>query len=444
LRSFAPPFVSRSFVGAPKLRLVTSERVDWAACFVSLIMLLVAQWALAQGLGGVSTIVLGMFIAPWLLVAANRPSRAIHSLLANWPVLTLPLFALASAAWSGYPSTTTKAAAEYLLTTAIAVIAASCVKPRTLISAFLIASSAVVAVSAFINVSQATNVGLFGSKNYFGLSVALLLPTGWAVAIDRRQPPIFRLVGALSMICAPLLLVQSGSTGALICSAATVAATCAILMLSRLTPIARFAIAAIFAALVVLLALAWLYAGDFSELLNAVGKDTTLTGRTYLWGAALTSIQNHPILGVGYQAYWQIGSWGAEELWQISYVTNKTGYHFHDSYLEVAVDLGLAGLSIFLLTFLVIIVRMARNIVFQEISPEKLFAIYLIILLLLRSPIEVDLFWQFQTPTIIFCMAWIYLGQPATSSRHQKIQAAPSFRARRVFGDWATDDRRTQ
>jgi hypothetical protein len=35
--------------------------------------------------------------------------------------------------------------------------------------------------------------------------------------------------------------------------------------------------------------------------------------------------------------------------------------------------------------------------------------------MLLRSPIEVDLFWQFQIPTIVFCMAWIYLA--AASAR---------------------------
>jgi hypothetical protein len=56
---------------------------------------------------------------------------------------------------------------------------------------------------------------------------------------------------------------------------------------------------------------------------------------------------------------------------------------------------------------------MGWAVVLWPMSPEKMFAIYVFTLLLLRSPIEVDLFWQFQTPTIIFCMAWAYLAPPA-------------------------------
>ena len=114
---------------------------------------------------------------------------------------------------------------------------------------------------------------------------------------------------------------------------------------------------------------AWLAGGDLDQVLNAVGKDTTLTGRTTLWSAAEASIGAHPTLGVGYQAYWQLGSWGAEQLWQISFVPNKTGYHFHDTYLEVAVDLGFVGLAIFLTTLAAMLLRVARALVFLRIAP---------------------------------------------------------------------------
>lgn len=388
------------------------DLVTWAACVLSIIMLLVIQWATSLDIGGVSTIVVALFVAPWIVIAASQPRAAVSGLTRGWLLLTLPLFALLSTAWSGYQASTFKSADEYVLTTIVAIVAASCVKPRTLLSALLVASAVVVAVSAGINVARSTNVGLFGSKNYFGLSVAIMAPAGWAVAIDRFQPRVLRAVGILAMVCAPALLVQSASTGALICSFAAVAAVCTVLAVSRLEPIARFALTVLFLALAGILAIVWLDVGDFSQLLNAAGKDTTLTGRTYLWSAAMASIASHPVLGVGYQAYWQVGSWGAEQLWQLSYVTNKTGYHFHDTYLEVTVDLGLTGLAIFALNLIAILLRVWRNVVFSRITPEKMFGIYVIVLLLLRSPIEVDLFWQFQTPTIILCMAWIYLGAP--------------------------------
>ncbi len=389
------------------------EQADWLACFVSLTMLLIVQWAMSLGFGGASTLVVGAFILPWIFIVATRPQAVLQSLLTNWPLLALPTFALFSATWSGYQSTTLKSGAEYLLTTIIAIIGASCVRPRTLLSALLVSSAIVVAVSAATNIMRGTNVGLFGSKNYFGLSVAVLAPTGWAVLLDRLQPRIFRFAGFVAMAAAPALLIQSASTGALICSVATAAGICAILGLCRLPPLARLGGITLFGLFIGLLVVFWFDVGDFSTLLNSVGKDTTLTGRTELWDAAKTSIASHPILGVGYQAYWQVGSWGAEELWKISYVTNKTGYHFHNTYLEVAVDLGFVGLSIFLLTLVAFVARMGWAVVLWPMSPEKMFAIYVFTLLLLRSPIEVDLFWQFQTPTIIFCMAWAYLAPPA-------------------------------
>ena len=83
-------------------------------------------------------------------------------------------------------------------------------RPKTLLSALLAALALVVAVSAGLNVARATNVGLFGSKNNFGLAVAMMLPVGWAVAVERRQPAAFRLLGVTAMIAAPPLLLAVG------------------------------------------------------------------------------------------------------------------------------------------------------------------------------------------------------------------------------------------
>ncbi len=439
---FAPPLADFGRSGV--------EAAVWMAAFFSFAMLLLVDWALSMLSGGASTVVVGLYVAPWIAVAAARPQALVAGLKEGWPLFLLPIFALLSTAWSGYPSATFKSASEYLLTTFTAVAAASCVRPKTLLSALLAALGMVVALSAAINIARATNVGVFGSKNNFGLAVAMMLPVGWAVAVDRRQPVVFRLLGAAAVIGAPPLLLQSDSTGALVCSLATATAVCGALALSRLTPAARIGTLALLACAIAIPVVAWLAGGDLDQALNAVGKDTTLTGRTTLWSAAEASIAAHPTLGVGYQAYWQVGSWGAEQLWQISYVANKTGYHFHDTYLEVAVDLGLVGLAIFLVTLAAMLLRIARALVFSRIAPESMFAIYVVVLMLLRSPIEVDLFWQFQIPSIVFCMAWIYLAAaPAAASASMGLGRRPLRReARRDFGRtnqsaWAQSQPRT-
>lgn len=440
--SFAPPLADFGRPGA--------EAAVWIAAFFSFAMLLLVDWALSTVSGGASTAVVGLYVAPWIAIAAARPQALVAGLKEGWPLFLLPMVALLSTAWSGYPSATFKSASEYLLTTFTAVAAASCLRPKTLLSAFLAALGLVVALSAGINIARATNVGLFGSKNNFGLAVAMMLPTGWAVAADRRQPAVFRLLGAAAVIGAPPLLLQSDSTGALICSLATATAVCGALALSRLSPAARVGTLALLACAIAIPVVAWFAGGDLDQVLNAVGKDTTLTGRTTLWSAAEASIAAHPTLGVGYQAYWQIGSWGAEQLWRLSYVVNKTGYHFHDTYLEVAVDLGLVGLTILLVTLAAMLLRIARALVFSRIAPESMFAIYVVVLILLRSPIEVDLFWQFQIPTIVFCMAWIYLAAApagaavsiASRRRLQRREARRDF-APVDLGAWAQPQPRT-
>ena len=402
----APPLADFGRPGA--------EAAVWIAAFFSFAMLLLIDWTLSVLSGGASTIVVALYVLPWIAIAATQSRALAAGLKEGWPLFLLPAFALLSTAWSGYPSATFKSASEYLLTTFTAVAAASCVRPKTLLSALLASLALVVVVSAGFNVARASNVGLFGSKNNFGLAVAMMLPVGWAVAAERRQPIAFRLLGVAAVIGAPPLLLQSDSTGALICSLATAMVACGALALSRLAPAARLGTLALLTCAIAMPVVAWLTGGDLDQVLNAVGKDTTLTGRTALWSAAVASIHAHPTLGVGYQAFWQVGSWGAEQLWQISYVANKTGYHFHDTYLEVAVDLGLTGLAILLVTLAAMLLRILRALVFSPIAPESLFGVYVVVLMLLRSPIEVDLFWQFQIPTIVFCMAWIYLAAPAS------------------------------
>jgi exopolysaccharide production protein ExoQ len=159
------------------------------------------------------------------------------------------------------------------------------------------------------------------------------------------------------------------------------------------------------------------YANEFPDLLAYLEKDATLTGRTYFWEIALAAIKADPILGAGYQAYWQGGNWGAEELWRWAGIRSKMGFHFHNIYLQVAVDLGLLGLSILVAILLMIMMRILIVLVFGQPRREQLFAISVFTFMLLRSPIEVDSFYQFEIGSIMLCLAWIYLGKSAPGRR---------------------------
>jgi exopolysaccharide production protein ExoQ len=170
-------------------------------------------------------------------------------------------------------------------------------------------------------------------------------------------------------------------------------------------------------------------------ILDWLGKDATLTGRTWLWEWADREIAAHPALGTGYQAFWQEGNWRAEEIWFHDLKSDKTGYHFHNTYLQVAVDLGLAGLLVLLATLGAICARFGSFVLLWRPGAPQFFAISVFLFFLLRLPIEVDLFWPFQPPTVMLSLVWVYLGQ--RTDPHCRARCDPKSPAGSQAGELA-------
>ncbi|MGJ9372654.1 O-antigen ligase family protein [Nesterenkonia sp. CF4.4] len=83
-------------------------------------------------------------------------------------------------------------------------------------------------------------------------------------------------------------------------------------------------------------------------LLEAIGRDPTLTGRTVLWEWGVRAIVERPVLGWGFTGYFNSPQGAIPSL----YVPEFDDYviaHFHNSYIQTAVDLGLLGLLVLIL-----------------------------------------------------------------------------------------------
>lgn len=91
------------------------------------------------------------------------------------------------------------------------------------------------------------------------------------------------------------------------------------------------------------------------SILKALPIDATFTGRTDIWEFAIASIADKPMTGYGYQAFWnseivksQISkSANAENDWAVLAATS------HNSYVDLALTIGLPGLALIILGFLV-------------------------------------------------------------------------------------------
>ena len=395
---------------------------EWLICFLSFTMLLLISWSASRPGGVTTTIVVLLFLAPWGWIVIRKPSEAFRSIFQNWILVALPLLSIVSTLWSDYPAVSLKGGAQYLVTTFIGIWAGYCIKPRVLMSALLSALALLAVLSIFegnseynMYTGEYSIIGVFGSKNYFALCISFLLLTAIVVALDRSQASTFRILGIGSFCLAAPLLVYARSTGALVVSVSALAISMIFQFISRFTVASRITLIILMLLPAVLVVTAATMELQYVDILNYFGKDVSLTGRTLLWEHAIAAIAERPIFGGGYEAFWQVGNWSAEQLWYYSHVPNKYGYHFHNTFLQITVDLGFVGLGVIVTLAILIVLRIIAVLLRPRPTSQQIFAMTLFVFLLLRMPLEVDLFSQFQIASILICVIWIYL-RPVGSS----------------------------
>ena len=96
--------------------------------------------------------------------------------------------------------------------------------------------------------------------------------------------------------------------------------------------------------------------GLWVEILGAMGKDATLTGRTPMWNVAFTELMNRPWFGFGRGAFWAEKSKYAIDA---GYAVSQ-GFippHAHNGFIDIMLDVGLVGFGVFLISFVIVYFR---------------------------------------------------------------------------------------
>jgi O-antigen ligase len=89
------------------------------------------------------------------------------------------------------------------------------------------------------------------------------------------------------------------------------------------------------------------------------GRDPTLTGRTLIWQVTWELIQQRPILGYGYGAFWLEGGEPASVLQEAVRWATPTA---HNGYMDLLLELGFVGLILFALSALMAILGLLAGI----------------------------------------------------------------------------------
>lgn len=358
-----------------------------------------------------------VFAAAWALLALAYGRASLHLLAQGpWLVWLIPAFSLLSVLWSEARGDTFRFGVENALTVACAVLSVRLLRPRALLVALTISLLATSVVSIGLGgrmIDPLTKaivfVGVFTSKNEVGFFASLMFIAAVAMGIDRYQPALLRLLGWGAVLLSLPLLVLSRSATSVASVAVGAAALLFGLMLSRLDRVgrARMIAAAVLAMLPAALLLLGLGGEAGGFVLDALGRDATLTGRTELWRYADKIIADAPLLGHGFQAFWRHDSVDAETLWASFGIGSRTGFHFHNAYVETAVELGYAGVALLIVTLLGFLVGTIRWS-WQTGSVPAAFWVAMLACLIARSFAEVDALQPFQVGTFILYAAGTY------------------------------------
>ncbi|PZM10591.1 O-antigen ligase family protein [Rhizobium tubonense] len=318
------------------------------------------------------------------------------------------IVACLSTFWSAVPSVTARAAIQYMTHIVCALIAMRVLDIRT------ITLGAVAGVGLVLLYSMAFGryeydildgtfsfVGAFDSKNQLGLYASLGIYFSFAAVFVLGERRIWvvgaGIVGLLSAYC--LFAAQSATS--VITTAAVVALIISMRVILFLSPKNRkllFTAAAVF---FTVFAVAGVYLGATDLVLGAFGKDSTLTGRTYLWQQGIAAAVLHPIFGIGYQAYWVQGFSEPERLWEEFFITARGGFHFHNTFIETTVETGLVGVILLCMVLLVSLFGHLKRLLGDLRNNESYVLFGVAVLLLIRAFVEIDILNPYQVGSFL-------------------------------------------
>jgi exopolysaccharide production protein ExoQ len=378
-----------------------------------------------------------LYVSAAILIL-TRWKRVLGAARAVWPIILLAGMAPLSVAWSVLPGVSWRRSIVFVGWTVTAVYLGERYTMEKLgrliaqaISIMMVASIAFyfVAPQYVLDPSHpGAWKGLSAHKNFFGAHMAILIILLWLIRF--RQLPWLRWV-LLGMACLMLFLSQS-STAIVVCG--LVIAAGPLWRFARMKNSQRLPAYIIGGGILVLAG--YFLATNTTALLQTLGRDSTLTGRTKLWPLLVEAIEKRPFLGYGYDIFFE-GLKG-ESL----NVVIKSGWfapEAHNGFLELALGLGLVGLAVFLCLFVQSFSRAIKYTRFDT-TPVGFWPVTFFSFILLHNITESDLLTRSGFSFLIFTAISTSLAlayrRAALARATESISPAPFAEPVRRFPVW--------
>ena len=343
----------------------------------------------------------GIYLASIAIVLVRGfPTWGFAVLRRAWPLVFLTLLTLVSTLWSQDPGPTLRRAIALILSSWFALYVVVRFKPRDFLNLLVIAFAILIAVSIAAVAIPGQGItsggayagawkGLTGNKNELGrvvaLAVAILPVIAWLHMTDRR-----RMAAVVGVIAMPVLLLSHSATSLLAAVLGVgLGGVVYVLFGGR---IGRYRLRGELRVILGLIAVVGglaLFTVAWTPLLQALGRDPTLTGRTKLWDWALTVNHNRRLLGSGYRSFWIDDN---TRYFFLTFAWNKGPEgersdsfagptHAHSGYVDLMLELGYVGLFAFCATVLSGLFALHRVIKRGNLELGFIFAVIVVFLL---------------------------------------------------------------
>lgn len=353
-----------------------------------------------------------------------RYGAFLNSIWIAMPLLLWPLLAGLSYTWSDAPTQSLRSAVQLTMTVLISLYLGARFDLSQLTRALfvvlavagLLSLVAILANMGFAFDHNGVARGLFPHKNVLGGRMALLVvcclllfTVGW-----------HRLLTILFAVVALTLVGFSESGTAILITLGLCGLAPVVLTRHAAAPLRLIGY---LLALLTISVIAWAFLAFDRDpvdlVLEALGKERTLTGRSVLWDFAMAQIDARPFFGSGFDAFWNSGD--ASQGRYVQYVLGQAVMNFHNSYLDITVQLGFAGLALtalFLLVFAWRALALARHDRSALATLPLLFLAFIVV----YSFSEYALYRQHDLIQILlgafYVSAALALARPEASRRH--------------------------
>jgi exopolysaccharide production protein ExoQ len=302
-------------------------------------------------------VILGTMLLGGLIVLVSR-GNVVRFVRANWPVFFVYLYCLFSIIWSDYPGIALRRWPRALGDVIIVLVVLTDPQPlaafRRLLArlAFFLIPLSILFIKYIPALGMAWNpwtgtaeyIGVTMNKNTLGVvCLCLGLASLWrSIAAFRERKGRARI---RCMIAHGVILVMTIylfiKMNAMTSTSCFVMASVLMVAASTRMTIRRPATIHALVVFMVVASVSVLFLGVSPGALKAIGRNPTLTERTFIWHDMLGQVSN-PVFGTGFESFW-LGK-RLDEIWRQTGTLHPN--EAHNGYLEVYLNLGWVGIGL--------------------------------------------------------------------------------------------------